>query len=220
MQRLLPVSPGTHGKGAELEWLTEGLARAGCRQLLLRELHLEERQVVQLATRLAVRLPQLILHDRMPRARHVARVAGWGLHLPSGTDVAAVRADFPHRLGVSCHSVDEVLAAEGAGADYVLLSPIWRPTSKPADRRPCLGTPGLRDATTRAPLPIFALGGVRGDRVTKARRAGAFGVAVLGGLFGGDPVVEEVEDRAADYLRRLSGQLELPGRAQTGRRAR
>lgn len=218
MQRLLPVSPGTHGQGAELEWLAEGLARAGCRQLLLRERHFEERQVVQLASRLAVRLPELILHDSMPRARHVARVTGWGLHLPGGSDVAAVRADFPHRLGISCHSVDEVLAAERAGADYVLLSPIWRPTSKPTDRRPCLGTAGLRDATSRARLPIFALGGLRDDRIADAHRAGAYGVAVLGGLFGGDPVIEEVEGRAHAMRQTLSGQLELPGRTQAGRR--
>ena len=111
MQRLLPISPGTQLRGTDLEWLAEGLARAGCRQILVREPHLEERPMVRLASRLAVRLPELILHDRMPGARQVAYGTGWGLHLPSGVDVAAVRARFPHRLGVSCHTLDEVLAA-------------------------------------------------------------------------------------------------------------
>jgi len=211
VQRLLPISPGTQGDGADMVWLAEGLSRAGCRQLLLRELHLAERSVVRLACALSIRLPQLVLHDRMAGARAIATATGWGLHLPSGSDVAAVRVAFPHRLGVSCHSAAEVLAAQAGGADYALLSPIWRPTSKPADRRRCLGTTGLRRATRRVQLRVFALGGVDGDRVERARRAGAYGVAVLGGLFGGDPVVEEVEARARALLQDPSTQLELPG---------
>lgn len=219
MQRLLAISPGTQRQGTDLEWLAEGLHRAGCRQLLVREPHLDERAVIHLATRLAYRLPGLILHARMAGAQALATRAGWGLHLSSTANVPAVRAAFPHRLGVSCHSVDQVLAAAAAGADYVLLSPIWRPTSKPADRRRCLGTPALRAVRRETLLPVYALGGITPARAAKARDAGATGVAVLGGLFGGDPVVEEVEQRARTLLRVLAGQLELPA-PQRGRRAR
>ncbi len=211
MQRLFPISPGTQRRGSDLEWLVEGLYKAGCRQLLLREPHLDERSVVQLATRLSPRMPGLVLHDRMPGARGIALQGGWGLHLFAGSDVQGVRQGFPHRLGVSCHSVAEVCEAEQGGADYALLSPIWRPTSKPADIRPCLGLEALREARERARIPVFALGGVTPDRGTQARMAGAFGVAVLGGLFGGDPVVEDVEERARGLLRSASMTLELQG---------
>ncbi len=219
MQRLLPISPGTHRISSDLEWLCEGLHRAGCRQLVLREPHLDERSVIQLAMRVSVRLPELILHARLPGALALATTTGWGLHLPSDADVRALRSGFPHRLGVSCHSAGDALSAQQAGADYVLLSPIWRPTSKPRDRRTCLGTSGLRAATAGLRIPVFALGGVRPDRIEKIRRNGAFGAAVLGGLFSGDPVVEEIEDRARSYLQPLTGQLPLT-RPQRGRRAR
>jgi thiamine-phosphate pyrophosphorylase len=221
MQRLLAISPGTQNQGTDLESLTEGLFRAGCRQLLLREPQLEERSVIHLATRLAYRLPDLILHERMPGARDLALRAGWGLHLSGDSDVASVRADFPNRLGVSCHSVDEVLAAASAGADYVLLSPIWRPGSKPADRRPCLGTAALRRARSQTLLPIYALGGVTPERTVRARLAGATGVAVLGGIFGEDPDVEQVQERAEGFLRVLTDQLDLlqPRTSGSGLRA-
>jgi len=219
VQRLLPISPGTHRRAQDLEWLAEGLARAGCVQILLREPQLSERAVIHLATRLEPRLPQLILHDRMPGARQLARRTGWGLHLGSQTDIASVRDSYAHRLGVSCHSVAEARQAERAGADYVLLSPIYKPTSKPADRRPSLGVRSLRAARRAVCIPVFALGGMRPDRVDKVRGAGAFGVAVLGGIFGNDPMVEEVEERARAYLRETTAWLDLRP-VQEGRRAR
>jgi thiamine-phosphate pyrophosphorylase len=205
MQRLLPITPGTQRRGSDLEWLVEGLARAGCRQLLLREPHLDARAVVHLATRLSVRLPGLILHDRMSGARGLAARAGWGLHLSAQSDAGAVRADFPNRLGISCHSEAQVLAAQAAGLDYVLLSPIWRPTSKPNDERPCWGTKRLAQTCSGLQMMVFALGGITVDRVLPAREAGAFGVAVLGGIFGDDPVVDDVYSRARSFVLALSG---------------
>ena len=66
------------------------------------------------------------------------------------------------------------------GAKYTVLSPIWRPTSKPEDPRSTLGIDRLGDAPART----FALGGVTPERLADIIGRGHQGGAVLGGLFG------------------------------------
>lgn len=132
--------------------------------------------------------PRLILHARMVGAEARAEAAGWGLHLPATGDVRAVRARFSGRLGISTHSDAEARAALSAGADYVLISPIFPPTSKPDDRRPCLGLTALA-----GPGPRYALGGITPARAQACITAGAAGVAVLGGIFGAPDIRAAVQ---------------------------
>jgi thiamine monophosphate synthase len=82
--------------------------------------------------------------------------------------------------GVSCHEAAEVDAAFGAGATYALLSPVWRPASKPDDRREPLGPE--RFLAIARERPVLALGGVTPERHAWLRARGAWGSAVLGGL--------------------------------------
>lgn len=168
---MIPALLGITDGGPELAARCRAAAAAGLPALLVREATLPE---------VLLDLPlRLLLHARMPGAIEVARARGLGLHLPSGADVAATRARFDGWLGVSCHSPDEVRAARAAGADHALLSPIWAPTSKPLDRRPPLGPEALAGLDG-----VIALGGVTPARVGSCLRAGAAGVAVLGGIFG------------------------------------
>jgi thiamine-phosphate pyrophosphorylase len=109
-----------------------------------------------------------------------APLPGLGLHLPSDADVGAWRARHDGLLGVSTHSLDQARAARDAGADYVILGPAFRPTSKPLDRRPTLGIRGLAEAQRALDIPVFALGGVDPERARALREAGVYGVAVLG----------------------------------------
>ena len=104
-------------------------------------------------------------------------------------DRAARRAAAPPaiRIAPSLLSCDfarigeGVARAEDAGADYVLLSPVFRPTSKPEDDRPTLGLEGLEAAQRRLGIPVFALGGITPANA-EAVLAVTFGVAVLGFL--------------------------------------
>jgi len=120
--------------------------------------------------------PGHIVHLRCPDAP----IVGCGLHLPAGEDVAAWRA-HEGLLGVSTHSLDEARAAQDAGADYVFLSPIFRPTSKPEDTRPTLGLDTLARAQEALDIPVFALGGMTPSRAEQVL-AVCHGVAVLGYL--------------------------------------
>ncbi len=154
---------------------------------------------------------RIVLHDRMPGAREMAVTLGLGLHLrgsddPARADVRTARARHPFLLGASTHSPEEARAALRAGADYVLLSPIWPSPSKPDDARTPLGAE-VFDALRG--LPVLALGGLTPERLSLARSNGAWGGAAMGALFDakeGALTREHVDDgvletwlRAANY---------------------
>ncbi|MCP4805259.1 MAG: thiamine phosphate synthase [Proteobacteria bacterium] len=155
--RVLPISPGD---GRDLgEWLS-----IIDRPSLLRE---PGRAVAPWAA-------GHIVHEKCLDAP----VAGAGLHVASTSPVPA----RPGLVGVSTHSVEEAVAAERAGADYVLLSPMFAPISKPLDTRPVLSIETVLGAQDRLGIPIVVLGGVTPERAHRLLRAGVYGVAVLGVL--------------------------------------
>jgi thiamine-phosphate pyrophosphorylase len=110
----------------------------------------------------------------------VALAAGAaGVHLPSDSpEPRRWRALAPPGLliGVSCHSVDEVRAAEAEGADYVLFGPVFAPISKASDLAP-RGLEGLAEAARAVHIPVVALGGVTRENAESCAVAGAAGIA-------------------------------------------
>ncbi len=92
-------------------------------------------------------------------------------------------------VGVSTHRTAEVEEATRAGADYIGFGPIFETASK-QQPEPVVGLRGLRDARTRTPLPIFAIGGITAETAQAVRQAGADGIAVIS-------AVAKAEDIAA-----------------------
>lgn len=178
--------------------MAEGLHRAGVTQLLVREKHLGREGLVRLLRALAPRL-RLIVHAGCADGEGLARAGGWGLHLAGGADVGAVRARFRGTLGYSAHSLADAVYAREAGADYVLLAPIWRPGSKPGDRRRILGVAAAAKAQKAAVIPLFALGGLTPARAGECAAAGIYGAAGIGGVFA-EATPEGVEAAARVFL--------------------
>jgi thiamine-phosphate diphosphorylase len=106
-----------------------------------------------------------------------------GVQLPEDAlPLERVRDAFPRLiLGRSCHDRQGLARAEGV-ADFALLSPLAAPHSKPATSPP-LGIAGFAAATAGLAIPVFALGGIVSEHIEPLRRAGAAGVALLGGAF-------------------------------------
>lgn len=93
------------------------------------------------------------------------------LHLPvDGPRPAEVRPLLPAQrwLSAAVHSAPELTAA--AGADCVLVSPVFAPGSKPGDVRSPLGAEGFHALAARSPVPAFALGGVDAGRARSLGR--------------------------------------------------
>ncbi len=101
-----------------------------------------------------------------------------GLHLQAGNiPVAVVRKNFPHLLiGYSAHSREEILEAESAGADYVLVSPVFPPLSKKGNLPP-LGIEKLNEWAAAVRIPVFALGGITAGNLHKIAETGCYGAA-------------------------------------------
>jgi len=125
----------------------------------------------------------LLLNDRVD----VAMVAeADGVHLGGGSlPVPESRSLLgPSRwIGMSCHGADEAAAAGAAGADYVFLGTIFETPSHLG--RAGLGVGAVEEAVRGAPsVPVVAIGGVGPEDAPGLVRAGAWGVAVIRGVWG------------------------------------
>ncbi len=128
-----------------------------------------------------------------------------GVHL--GKDTLSVkdvreRLGYKGLIGYSAHSGPEAAEAFAAGADFSVLSPVFQTKSK-FTSGPVLGLDGFRAEMDRiggagGHNPVYALGGVGADNAADCLRAGARGVALIGGILGaGDPAAAASEIRKA-----------------------
>lgn len=120
-------------------------------------------------------LARLLVNDRLD----VARTCGAdGVHLPADSlPIAAVRKFVGGEwiVGAACHSVEEVIQAAEAGADHVLVAPVFDTASKPGMKPMGLGR--FTEICHRSPIPVFALGGVSLENARSCVDAGAKGLA-------------------------------------------
>ncbi len=154
--------------------------QGGIDLIQIREKDLDTRDLLQLV-QVAVEgsrgtAARVVVNDRLD----VALAAGaQGIHLGVHSMPASrVRAAAPGGfwLGVSCHSLEDVRAAEAAGADYALLGPVFETESK-LRYGPPLGLEALERAARQAAIPVLAIGGISLERVEACLEAGAAGIA-------------------------------------------
>jgi thiamine-phosphate pyrophosphorylase len=154
---------------------------AGVEWVQIREKDLPTRSLLSLTEAAMERArPQgrtrVMVNDRLDVA---LAAQAHGVHLGRRSlPVDLVRRLAPREfvVGVSCHSLAEALAAQVAGADYILLGPIFATPSK-VQYGPPLGVSVLRAVTLQISTPVFALGGISIDRVALCRQNGAAGIA-------------------------------------------
>jgi len=131
----------------------------------------------------------LLVNDRVD----VVLVAGVdGVHVGArslGVRVARSLLGPEAWLGASVHDAGGALAAQAEGADYAFLGTIFDTPTHP-DRRG-MGLVGLAATTGGVSrLPLVAIGGIDPARVQDVLGAGAYGVAVVRGVWDArDPAV-------------------------------
>lgn len=79
-------------------------------------------------------------------------------------------------IGVSCHSVEEVVQAEANGASFAVFAPVFEKRGAPERR--ATGLDELREAC-KVEIPVLALGGVTLANARQCRKAGAAGIAAI-----------------------------------------
>ena len=182
----------------------ESALKGGITCLQLREKHLSKAEFIDEA-RIVKRLCEkysvpLIINDDVEVA---LESASDGVHIGQDDgDVAEVRKIAGNRLiiGVSAHNVEEALAAEKAGADYLGCGAVFGSTTKSNVHVLPLET--LKSITAAVKIPIVAIGGINENNMMRLAGSGIDGVAVISAIFG----AVDVESKCQE-LKRLSEKI-------------
>ncbi len=126
-----------------------------------------------------------------------------GVHL--GQDdrpISAARKIFGKKhllIGKSTHSVEQAIAAEKEGADYIGIGPIFSTPTKL--RYGAVGLQLIKEVKNVVRIPTVAIGGIDASRIPSVIKAGADRVAVVRAVFGASDVYEAAKKLKEEILR-------------------
>lgn len=179
--------PGAGTNDALVEVIRRA-ARAWTDWVQLREKDLLGRELFELAQQSVAACREnaatrLVVNDRLD----VAIAAGAaGVHLgreslPASEVVRWCRsghAPAKFLVGVSCHSREEVIAAESEGANYAFFGPVFDTPAKQRFGAP-RGLARLSEACRSVRIPVLAIGGIQEQNAPTCLEAGAAGIAAI-----------------------------------------
>jgi thiamine-phosphate diphosphorylase len=84
-------------------------------------------------------------------------------------------------IGVSVSTVEEALAAEAEGADYLGVGAVY-PTGSKADAGEAMGIPRFAEICAAVRIPVVGIGGVNAANTAAVMQAGAAGIAVISAI--------------------------------------
>ena len=98
-------------------------------------------------------------------------------------------------IGVSAHTVEEALAAQAAGADYLGTGAAFVTGTK-TDAKP-ISRETIRAICAAVDIPVVAIGGITRDNILELKGCGLDGVAVVSALFAQKDVKAAAEELLA-----------------------
>lgn len=109
----------------------------------------------------------------------LAAALGVGVHLGSEQLATLTAPPLPAGLpmGASCHTLEDLRAAQALGCDFAVLGSVQATASHPG--APTLGWDGFARMREQVSLPIYAIGGLGAEDLAEARRHGAQGIAAI-----------------------------------------
>lgn len=87
-------------------------------------------------------------------------------------------------LGISAGTVEEAVAAEKAGADYIGVGAIFTTSTKKNARNMTMEQ--LKEIVSSVSIPVVAIGGISTENILQLRGSGVDGVAVVSAIFAAD----------------------------------
>ena len=175
--------------GRTLLEAVEGALAGGIRAVQLREKDLSVAELYPLAQEMRDLTrryrARLLINDRLDLAQ---AVQADGVHLGGHSLPTAVARQIlgnSFLIGVSTHDPAEISLHANAEADFVTFGPVYATPSKLAFGDP-VGESQLATACDESPLPVFALGGVRRERLAAIKSCGAHGAAMIAAVLAAD----------------------------------
>ncbi len=142
-----------------------------------------------------------VLDDDVSLAR---RVDADGVHVGQsdmGADQVRRELGSGKIVGVSASTVEEALAAEAAGADYLGVGAVFPTSSK--DDATVLSPEELAEICQAVSIPVVAIGGITTDNVSHLADTGIAGVAVISAIFAAPNIVTATQELARKVHRVL-----------------
>ena len=178
---LYPVTDQGQSLGRGNDEVLADIIAGGARIVQLREKELSKRAFYEMACRFREVTERhgvlLIIYDHLD----IALACGAdGVHL--GQDdlpLSAARKLAPELIiGVSTHDLNEALAAQAGGADYVNIGPIFATGTKKVAVPP-LTPAAIRKIEPQLTIPYTVMGGINRSNIGQVLDAGARKIAVV-----------------------------------------
>lgn len=197
--RLYAVTDRGHLAGRTLEACVAQAIEGGATCIQLREKEGSDADLEDLARALQATCSQaripFIINDRVELAAHIGAD---GVHVGQ-SDMACARARAllgeETIVGVSAQTVEDALAAERAGADYLGVGAMFATPSKADADDVSLET--LKALCSAVSIPVVAIGGITQDTVAELADTGIDGIAVISAVFAADDIVAAVQNLRA-----------------------
>ena len=182
----------------------ESALKGGATCIQLREKHLEEAAFLEEAIAMrklcsTYHVP-LIINDNV----NVALQCGAdGVHVGQKDLKAGDVRDIVGEkmmIGVSARTVEQALAAQAAGADYLGVGAVFTTTTKLDTKAVSYET--LKEICSTVHIPVVAIGGIHKNNIAKLSGAGVDGVALVSAIFAADDIQKECQ-----LLKQLSSEM-------------
>ncbi len=188
--RVYGITDERYLKGRTLDTCVEQAVKGGATMIQLREKCADEETFYRKAESLKRVCDQygvpLIINDEIGIT---LRVGAAGAHVgQDDMEVSEARAKLgPDRiLGVTAHNVEEAVAAEQGGADYLGCGAMFATGTK-NDAVP-MTREEFRAICDAVSIPVVAIGGITAENAEQLRGIGAAGLSVSSGLFAAEDI--------------------------------
>ena len=173
-----------------LEEQVEEALKGGVTMVQLREKNLSETDFL----REAVRVRELCHKYRVPfiindNVRVALECGADGVHVGiEDTPVSEIRelAGEDFIIGATAKTVEQAMAAEAAGADYLGVGAVFPSVAKKEAVR--ITVKELRDICSAVSVPVVAIGGIALSNIAELKGGGMNGVAVVSAIFGAENI--------------------------------
>ena len=188
--RLYGILDLSYVSAADAPRVVEAMIKGGVDLIQLRGKQSSLQEIVDLAAELhpLTTTTPLMVNDH---AEVAAKVSVEGVHVGQDDDSIAVARDKAGRpiiVGKSTHSVEQAMAAQREGADYVGFGPIFATPTKPD--YPPIGLADIKRVHAEVSLPIFCIGGINIDNLQRVIDAGANRVVMVSALLRAHDIVD------------------------------